>query len=63
MNGKTAVGALSAVMTALTVSAIFVTSVLNLTGWAAAVVWVPPLAVMVGTITVAARTAGQSGSC
>lgn len=59
MNGKTAVGALSAVMTPLTVSAIFV----NLTGWAAAVVWVPPLAVMVGTITVAARTAGQSGSC
>jgi hypothetical protein len=50
-------------MTALTVCAVLVTSMLDLTGWPAALVWVPSVAVMAGLTTAAARTAGQPGSC
>lgn len=63
MSGKTAVARWSSVMTALTVLALFAMTTLHLTGWSAALAWVPALAAMAGMITVTVRTAGQSGSC
>lgn len=63
MHGKTAVGTWSAVLAAATVLTLLLGSVLQLTGVWAAVAWVPALAVMAGTITVTARTAGRSGTC
>jgi len=63
MSGKTAVLTLCSVMMALTVSALFLTTILHATGLVAAVVWLPAFAVMVGMIMVAARSAKHSNSC